>query len=258
MSAVLKRCDDLQVSRLAEIGMNAQVLTHELRQPIQAIKLSLEFALREASESEILAHVHDALSEVDRLGELLERTYEFIQPGPGEKTPLEAFDLNEVVRRVARLLEHSVRKGSVKLQLDLGTLPPVRGVRAHAEQILFNLMTNARDSLEERGKGGRLALLTRVSGGHGEVVVADDGVGIDPALTNEIFEAYTTSKGRRGCGLGLYIARRLATSFGGVLRVADPRTEVDRLDPPPRAALVLELPLAEGVVGTSGSGQDAR
>jgi DNA-binding response OmpR family regulator len=112
------------------------------------------------------------------------------------------------------------------------------------EQILFNLLNNARESLDERGQGGRLAVIARQSDGLAELIIADDGVGVPSEQRGRLFEPYNTSK-EEGTGLGLYVARKLARTSGGDLQLCGAAVKASLLDPPPRTAFMLRLRLGE-------------
>jgi len=92
-------------------------------------------------------------------------------------------------------------------------LPPVAGTLSELEQVLLNLLTNAREAMP---RGGRIDLRARPVPGGLEIVIADTGIGIPPELLSRVQEPFFTTK-ERGSGLGLAICRSVVWSMGGKL-----------------------------------------
>jgi signal transduction histidine kinase len=105
----------------------------------------------------------------------------------------------------------------VRLRADLAAaLPAVRGDADTLQQVVLNLLTNARDVLE--GGGGEIAIGTRVDGGRVELVVADTGPGIAPEDLPRLFDPFFTTK-PTGTGLGLSITHGIVTEHQGTIDV---------------------------------------
>jgi len=127
-------------------------------------------------------------------------------------------DVVEVVYRVARLLGRGLPEG-VRLSLDVpGELPPVRIEARDLERAVMNLLLNARDALDG---GGAIELAARLApdGDSIEVVVTDDGAGMDRETQARADEPRFTTKGDRGTGMGLPTVAAMVTAAGGDLRL---------------------------------------
>ncbi len=127
-------------------------------------------------------------------------------------------DLNDVVRTVKALLAH-VLKSNIEFLVLLSPSPlPVLADPAALEQVLTNLITNARDAMPQ---GGCLTVRTGLAqGGHCVVSVSDTGTGIAPDVIDRIFEPFFTTKGAAsGTGLGLAIASNVIKQHRGHLTV---------------------------------------
>ena len=133
-----------------------------------------------------------------------------------------AFDLGQEIQAFLPLLERMV-PASVKVMLEAGPGPlPVRADPRQMEQILVNLVANARDAMP---KGGaihiRASLVSVGSGPWVRLQVEDDGLGMDPTVLERIFEPFFTTKpASQGTGLGLASVKGIVESWGGRLRAA--------------------------------------
>jgi DNA-binding response OmpR family regulator/two-component sensor histidine kinase len=233
--------DEFHLALLAEIGLGRAALMHEMRQPMAAIKLTLRLAFDRADDPELSGYLRDAITQVDRLATLLDQNQRFMQPS---HSAIEEFSVQPVVKRVLRLLEHSLRRRGIEVVVELDDLALVKASITSVEQILFNLVNNARDAVVEQGEQGRLLLRSAALDESVELIVANDGAGIPESFRSTIFKPYATTKGGKGTGMGLYVARKLAAAFGGELTLLD-HTATEALCKPPFAtALKLRIPRA--------------
>jgi signal transduction histidine kinase len=143
-------------------------------------------------------------------------------------------DLRQVVSG-AEGLARRLAGARNRLVVRTGSEPvPVRASRTELERVLFNLVSNARDAVEEDGE---IVLEVRRHGDRAVLVVADDGPGMDETLRARAFEPYFTTKAPgRGTGLGLPTAREVVARAGGRIEL---ESAVGR-----GTRVVLELPLA--------------
>jgi len=133
-------------------------------------------------------------------------------------------DLNDGIESTAAIIVGHARKKAIRLEMDLGALPPVVCNAAKLNQVVMNLMTNAIDACAE---GGVVAVRSR-AGGEGEceagracgvtVEVSDNGCGIDPEVRPRIFDPFFTTKPvGQGTGLGLSISYGIVKDHGGTI-----------------------------------------
>jgi signal transduction histidine kinase len=121
---------------------------------------------------------------------------------------------------------------SVKVNMALAPVPPVRGHPADLREVLINLILNGVSAMPE---GGTLTVRTYSTGERAVVEISDTGVGIAPAQQNAIFQPFVTNRST-GSGLGLSISRTIVESYGGVISVAS--------TPGRGATFTISLPLA--------------
>jgi signal transduction histidine kinase len=189
-------------------------LLHELRQPLQgadAAAALLERAVRTLGGSEEWQMLRVQLA---RLSEIVNGYEDLLRPGEAEPA---AFDVAHVVSRAVELLAHRVRPMARRFRLAFqdggcaGYGAP--GALIHAAT---NLLANALDAIEGAKSDARVEVRVLPVARGVEVRVSDEGVGIPMELRAHIFEPRFTTKGaQRGSGLGLHVARRLMSRYGG-------------------------------------------
>ena len=136
-------------------------------------------------------------------------------------------NLNEVAQNALILLREQLRQRGIELTEAYDTtLPPVLGEATSLEQIVINLLTNARDALEGR-EGGQITLSTGLHDDgkrlYAELRVRDNGPGVPPDIRAQIFDPFFTTKDpNKGTGLGLAISLEIAQKHGGALLLGDP------------------------------------
>jgi signal transduction histidine kinase len=214
----------VNAERLATIGELSSRITHELRNPLSSITLNLEMLREEldarGSNSGETAEIVDSLGrEVARLTAL---TGDYLSLArTGERLPV---DLGGLVADVARQLRNELDTAQVTLRVDVGEATVVEGDPARLRQVLLNLIGNAREALASAPVERRTIEL-RVERRDQHVIfeVADDGPGVDPAVADQVFEPFFTTRAE-GTGLGLDISRRIVEDLGGTLTLEPPAT----------------------------------
>jgi PAS domain S-box-containing protein len=221
--------------QLATVGELTAGLAHEIRNPLNAALLELKVLARRlerAHDTQGTASTDVIRSELERLERLLAEFLWFARPR--SMTEATCGDVTSPMRTVARLTQAEAIARHVTLRTELpDDLPPVLFVEDRVRQVIFNLVRNALDALDAHHQGGHITLRARASGDHVELQVEDDGPGIegDP---NRVFLPFHTTK-PTGTGLGLTIARRIASDHGGELFVESR---------PGRTVFTLRLPVA--------------
>jgi signal transduction histidine kinase len=207
--------------RLAAIGQMAARLAHEVKNPLGAIKGAAQLLAEpspgaadiDPSSREFLGII---LEEVDRLDRVVGSVLDYARPTKGNPA---AVDVNGIVRRTVQILS-SDRDDEVALELDLtDDLPRIRIDAEQLRQVLMNLVRNATQAMNGRGK---VVVGTRARGVPPakwiELRVTDSGPGISQKVLKNLFVPFYTTK-NQGTGLGLAISQRLVQSAGGVIEV---------------------------------------
>jgi two-component system, NtrC family, sensor kinase len=223
----LKRAHEhaLHTEKMASIGKMAAVLAHEINNPLSGIltyaKLLRKWIDRDDAGRNHRQEICDSLdliaSESRRCGDLVRNLLTFSRTTPMN---LQATNLNQVVDRTLRLVQHQLDLAGIHVQpqLDL-ELPPVLCDAAQIEQVLLALVMNALDAMPQ---GGNLWITTscKREPNHVRIVVRDDGSGIPPEILPRIFEPFLTTKETgRGVGLGLAISHSILERHNGSIEV---------------------------------------
>jgi PAS domain S-box-containing protein len=220
-----------QTQRLRAIGQLAGGVAHDFNNILSSIK---GYASVLRADLEVgSTHRQDAeeiLSAVDRAAALTRSLLTFSRRQERKAEPV---DLAEIVRRSERMLRRQLPE-EVVLELDLAAEPlPVTADGVQLEQVLVNLVTNARDAIPGAGKisvsarpatldaeGAALAGLPG-PGDYARVSVTDDGVGMEPETRARILEPFFTTKDvGQGSGLGLAVAFGVVEQHRGAIRIA--------------------------------------
>lgn len=219
----------IQFSKLKTLGEMAAGIAHELNQPLNAIQMGSEFLemVQErqgtVSASEMQVVVQEISRQVDRAADIINRLRDF-----GRKSDFtrERISLNNPINSVLKILGRQLALQNIRVDLDLAPDPPI--ILAHAnrlEQVVFNLLTNARDALHatvdaDVRSDQRIRIRTYQENGWAVATVADNGIGIPAVDRRRIFEAFFTTKEMgEGMGLGLSISYGIVEDYSGKIEV---------------------------------------
>jgi two-component system sensor kinase FixL len=208
--------------RLAAAAEMSSAVTHELRQPIAAIRNYLHacrhLAADESRRTQLGETVGKALREAERAGSVLRRLQDYFQAGTTHPENLLPAAL--VRETLAALREHAERL-SVSLRIDVTpSLPAIRVDRTQFETVLLNLVGNAIDAVlsQDLARPRRVVVAAVPDGEFLRFRVEDSGPGIARDVADALFQPFQTTK-PEGMGLGLAISRTLVAANGGQLRL---------------------------------------
>lgn len=205
----------VQSARLATLGELSANVAHELNNPLTVLGVHLE-SLYEQSEK-----WGDFARHSIRLAQGASNTIRNIADGlrgvARKSVTLGPVNLVEVLKNTQRFFATLIQKTGLRFEVDVGGQPVwVEGDSGKIQQVLVNLLSNARDALKGRGDGVvRMAL--RVSPGAVQIEVRDNGPGIPKELQSRVLNSGFTTKAS-GTGLGLGISSRIAQEHRGALR----------------------------------------
>ncbi len=214
---LLRECLLAAQERTVQLGLIAGGLAHEIRNPLQTMRINLH-SLRRAfsgraqlSPEDQIAAVEESNAAVDTLEELMRDLLRFTSPEPGTQT-----DLNLVaeVQATLNLLGEEIRgkhievsakyqKPAVQVSMSSGRL----------RQLLLNLLTFAE---QNAGPSGRIDVSIADRDGSAELVVADSGPTLSPAERARVFEPFCVARKTRS-GLGLALVKAFASEAGGLV-----------------------------------------
>jgi two-component system NtrC family sensor kinase len=216
----LKKSQDIirRADRLSALGTLAAGIAHEVRNPLVSIQTFFQLAPQRLHDEEFFTtFLGMTANEVKRISDLITELLSFAR----SSTPsLGAVNLNELVDRVATLLEPEARKHKLTLARTLSpNVPLVNADGDQIKQVLINLVLNG---IQATKPGGVVAVFTRSvdhqNGAFGQLEIRDTGVGIPQDQLEHIFDPFFTTKAK-GTGLGLAIAHQLVAEHGGSITV---------------------------------------
>ncbi len=203
---------------LSALGALAAGIAHELNNPLAVVSSRIELML--GGDKQLPAEIREDLvvlqRNVERTARISRNLLALARQRPGTRQPL---SLNDAVEDAITLVNSDAGDNSVHVDLALaGDLPPVMGDPTGLEQVLINLVMNAREARARR---------IRIESAHApdrpgfvRLTVADDGSGIDAETRAHLFEAFVTTK-PKGTGLGLWMSHRIVQEHGGSLEAQD-------------------------------------
>jgi PAS domain S-box-containing protein len=209
-----------RADRLAAMGRMAAALAHEINNPLQAIRSSLElvldFDLAPAEREQYLAIVRD---EIERLAKTTQGVLEFSRPADDTRLPMSVVYL---VEQTLALVGRQLRDAEIEVTMDFAPdLPPLMVVPSQITQVLLNLVINA---IEAMGHGGHLHMAVHADEEVMVLEVANDGSPIPQEHLERLFEPFFTTK-PRGTGLGLPVSHRIIHQHGGTISVENREDE---------------------------------
>lgn len=206
----------IKTEKLVSLGQAAAGIAHEVNNPLNALLniahiLGREECLRK--EPEKIQLLTDLKAEINRLGQLTTDFMQFARPRPIVK---EETDLNQVIRETVRLfrLDREFSEG-ITYTLNLGKLDPVLADPNQIKQVIINIVRNAVQAMEGRGK---VTLSSSQTAEEVGFTIRDQGPGISEKIRERLCEPFYSTK-KRGSGLGMSISRQIVDQHQGKILV---------------------------------------
>jgi signal transduction histidine kinase/CheY-like chemotaxis protein len=225
----------LQTEKLAALGQMVTGIAHELSNPLTSI---LGYSQRLLVRKDLAGSTEEArqiYEEAERASTILRQLLLSAREARPERKRVA---LNQVVQRAMDLQRFGSASEKIRIELDLDpTLPFVTGDSGQLQQVLMNLIGNARQAIVQAGRAGTIRLRTARNGDRRTILqVIDDGPGIPQAILARIFDPFFTTKPAGvGTGLGLAIVLSVVREHGGQVSVSSP--------PDGGSAFTVELPV---------------
>ena len=217
--------------RLRSLGEMAAGIAHELNQPLVGVRGLAEHTLIglergwAVAEERVSQRLERIIEQADRMVHIIQHVRLFAREAGKAET--KAVQVDEVVQSSQEMLGAQFRAHGLELSAQLGgELPLVRANPFSLEEVLLNLLSNARDAVEERmhqeedGFAPQVVTRTGADDGRVWIEVEDNGTGIPAEIVDKVFDPFFTTKDPdKGTGLGLAIARSILEEFDGELAI---------------------------------------
>ncbi|PWR26048.1 PAS domain-containing sensor histidine kinase [Zavarzinia aquatilis] len=209
-----------RTGRLVTLGEMASTLAHELNQPLSAIAGYATGALNLLDQGQtdgvmMRLAVEKVAAQAGRAGQIIRRIQDLVKKREPRLDPL---SLPDVIIETVGFLAAEARELRVSIETALHSAPPVRADGILIQQVLINLIRNGMEAMAEGRRHGDMLRVTldTTAEGDAQIEVADLGHGIEPALADHVFDAFTSTK-PHGMGMGLNICRTLVELHRGQL-----------------------------------------
>lgn len=230
----------IQSGKLASIGELTSGVAHELNQPLMVIRGTVQLVRRSVGKNnlgtgELLEQLEPIERNTKRMMNIINHLRTFSRQSKSEFQPV---DVNKIIEDSLLMISEQLRLRDIEIKKDLGAdLPKIKGDDNQLEQVILNLITNARDAVDTKGDSiqsrneykGKVEIITRLeelpnkqSKNYVEILVRDNGRGIFAENIEKIFDPFfTTKEVGKGTGLGLSISYGIIKDHNGEIDVTE-------------------------------------
>jgi len=221
----------VQAGKMATLGTMAAGIAHEINQPLNVIQVCSDFFLKmikkgqKIKDEDLSAMAGEIGENVQRAAEIIKHMKDFARQSEVERNKI---NINNPIRDMFALLGQQLKVHQIEVEMDLDeNLPPILADHNRLEQVFVNLVTNAMDALDEKGKRiddpnwkKTLAIKSFTEDGQVVVSVSDNGTGIPEEIKDKIFEPFfTTKEVGKGTGLGTSISYGIVKDYDGSIEI---------------------------------------
>lgn len=217
----------VQAGKMAALGELAAGIAHELNQPLQGIRgyaqelqsVALPFFEKQAISGEVQVGFKEIISNVDKMAQIIQHLRIFTRKS------LENFEFTDVhgpIEEALKMVSRQFASRGIRIIREYGEgVPMVYANPLQIEQVFINLATNARDAIEQSGRGsGTIQISTRKAEGFAEIIFRDDGAGMSERTKSKVFNPFfTTKEVGKGMGLGLSLSYGMVSKLHGSIVV---------------------------------------
>jgi signal transduction histidine kinase len=205
--------------RLAAVGQMAAVIAHEVKNPLGGIEVMAGLLRRKIPDlPEAQALLKDIIKEAKMANAIVQEVLDFVRP---IRLQVERTSIAMAVRDAVTLAESKARRGGIDIETHVPAELTIEADQHQLAQLFTNLLINAYEAMESRGRVVVTAEPARLEdGGDGReavlIEITDDGPGMPPDVAEKVFDPFFTTKAQ-GSGLGLAIVRKIVDAHDGKL-----------------------------------------
>jgi len=206
-------------------------MAHEINQPLNVIQVCADFFLKMVkkgipiSDEDLKSMANDISSNVQRAAGIIKHMRDFARQSEVVRTKV---NINDPIKDVFSVLGHQLKVHQIELEIDLDPdVPYIMAEHNRLEQVFINLVTNAVDAMDEKGRklgdqnwNRLLKIKSFPENNQVVVIVSDTGTGMPQEVIDKIFEPFFTTKDvGKGTGLGVSISYGIVQDYDGTINV---------------------------------------
>ncbi len=194
-----------QAEKLATLGTLAGGVAHEINNPLTAVLTNAQILRMSAREddTESISLIEEGAK---RCQSIVQKLMKYARK-TAEEAPHKDVNLAEIVKGTCALIGFQLQQENIAVELKLAATPPVKGIAGELDQVLTNLLVNAKDAIRAAKVQGKILVEIRQRAGAVELAVTDNGIGISKENQKKIFDPFFTTKDvGSGTGLGLSVS----------------------------------------------------
>ncbi len=202
--------------RLSDIGVLAATVAHELRNPLAAINMAVANVKRKAQNPILDKHLANIEKKVYESDQIINNLLYYSRI----KSPnYESVNINSMLNECVAIIEEKItplRKILINRNIDSTNDVIIEADPLQIKEVFYNLLNNSLDSIE--GIDGKIDILTHNKDRFIEIIIQDNGIGIDKKHLHKIFDPFFTTKAK-GTGLGLVVCKQITDLHGGTIKI---------------------------------------
>lgn len=220
------RAESIRAAQLAAIGELASGVAHEINNPINGIINYAQIILDDPKDPEATDHLVNIISEGKRIAGIISKLLDFARRRDEALAPS---SIKKIITNSLQLVDHLLKKDGIIYSVELAdALPPLMGNEQQLQQVVLNMISNARYALNKKYPRPCPEKRLKIKGklqrqGKTESIIlsfTDYGVGIEPEILDRLFDPFFSTKPKgEGTGLGLSISHGLVRDHGGYIKV---------------------------------------
>lgn len=210
-------------SKMASIGEMISIISHQLKQPLNAISIlssniddRVEELTGQPIDEEIAKNTRLITKQVAFMASTIDTFADFLKPSKSAKN----FSLKNSITDVLTIISAKLKATKIVIKEDVDESIIIFGYPKEFNQAILNIVSNAIDAFGEKNDDRYINIKAKFLGGKVRLILEDNAGGIGEDIIGHIFEPYVSSKGDGGTGLGLYITKKIIEEhFSGVVSV---------------------------------------
>ena len=209
--------EEIQSEKLAQIGIIAAGIAHEVNNPLSVMLGKAEMILDEDDLERVRKYALDIISYAKRASEIVTGITFYSRAASGPGSSRQRININDQLREALTICRYSTNFDAVGVSAEYELVPMISGSGREMQQVFINLMSNAVQAMKG---SGRLSISSRLESESVVVTIRDTGPGIKKEHLNKLFTPFFTTKDPgAGTGLGLNIVHKIIKNHGGTITV---------------------------------------